>query len=142
VRIATTRNSSWYPNTKLLFEIVEVSCYSTNPMKIWFSTILPLANPTEISLIHPNNILLSQNSNFYLNSYIFRDITNIALFSIANPKKWYSYTNPSIIQTHWVMLYCHEKLMMRYIRSKYAFENSQIFILLYIYSETMVLYEL
>jgi hypothetical protein len=35
---------------------------------------------------HSNNILLTQNSNYFLYSHISRDVTNLTLFSIINPK--------------------------------------------------------
>jgi hypothetical protein len=48
--------------------------------------LILLTNPIEMPLIRPNNILLTQNSNYYLNSHISRDVTNPTLFSITNQK--------------------------------------------------------
>jgi hypothetical protein len=43
--------------------------------------LLLFTNPMKILLTHPNNILPTRNSNYYLNSHIFRNITNFILFS-------------------------------------------------------------
>jgi hypothetical protein len=52
-------------------------------------------------MCNTNNICINSNNKKLALFYILWDITDVTLFTITNPKDvYYSYINPSTIQTH------------------------------------------